>query len=140
MIATKKYEGFVFFVFESGKIAKVALEAYATKTNRKKLTGAYSDKEKLAAIVYAENDETDILLRSSSGRMLLFRSSELTTKTSRNTQGVAVMKLKKGHRVISAEVYEEGMLSNSERYRSKTFPTMGQLPKAGDAGEQISFS
>ncbi len=140
MIATKKYEGFVFFVFESGKIAKVALEAYATKTNRKKLTGAYSDKEKLAAIVYAENDETDILLRSSSGRMLLFRSSELTTKTSRNTQGVAVMKLKKGHRVISAEVYEEGMLSSSERYRSKTFPTMGQLPKAGDAGEQISFS
>lgn len=140
MIATKKYEGFVFFVFESGKIAKVALEAYATKTNRKKLTGAYSDKEKLAAVVYAENDETDILLRSSSGRMLLFRSSELTTKTSRNTQGVAVMKLKKGHRVISAEVYEEGMLSNSERYRSKTFPTMGQLPKAGDAGEQISFS
>ena len=140
MIATKKYEGFVFFVFESGKIAKVALEAYATKTNRKKLTGAYSDKEKLAAICYVPDDETDILLRSSSGRMLLFRSSELTTKTSRNTQGVAVMKLKKGHRVISAEVYEEGMLSNSERYRSKTFPTMGQLPKAGDAGEQISFS
>ncbi len=139
MIPTKDYKGHVFFFFENGKAAKVTLEAYATKTNRKKLTGAYSDKDKLAAIVYVQDDDTDILLRSSSGRMLIFRASDLMTKTSRNTQGVALMKLKKGHRVISAAVYEEGMLKTPEHYRAKTIPSMGQLPRTDETGEQISF-
>ncbi len=139
MIPTKDYTGFVFFVFENGKIAKVPLESYATKTNRKKLTGAYSDKEKLAAIVYVKNDDTDIILRSSSGRILLFKSSDLMAKTSRSTQGVAVMKLKKGHRIVSAEVYEESMLANPDRYRAKTIPASGQLPRPDESGEQITF-
>ena len=139
MIPTKDYTGFVFFVFENGKIAKVPLESYATKTNRKKLTGAYSDKEKLAAIVYVKNDDTDIILRSSSGRILLFKSSDLMAKTSRSTQGVAVMKLKRGHRIVSAEVYEESMLANPDRYRAKTIPASGQLPRPDESGEQITF-
>ncbi len=139
MIATKDYHGYVYFFFENGKAAKVPLEAYATKTNRKKLTGAYSDKDPLAAVVYAEDDNAEILLKSSSGRMLLFKGSELLAKTSRNTQGVAVMKLKKGHRVISAEVYREDMFKNPDRYRAKTLPSMGQLPRSEDTGEQISF-
>ena len=115
MIPTKDYKGSIFFFFESGKCAKISLEAYATKTNRKKLTGAYSDKEKLAAILYVENDDSDIFVRASSGRRLIFRSSELMAKNTRSAQGVALMKLKKGHRIISAEIYEDGMLSDPER-------------------------
>ena len=61
------------------------------------------------------------------------------TKTSRNTQGVALMKLKKGHRVMSAEVYREGMLGVPDRYRAKTIPAMGQLPRTDETGEQMSF-
>ncbi len=139
MISTKDYKGFVFFFFENGKAAKVSLDAYATKTNRKKLTGAYSDKDKLAAILFAEDDNSEILLRSSSGRMLLFKASDLMTKTSRTTQGVALMKLKKGHRVISAAIYKEGMLSDPDRYRVKTIPSTGQLPRSDEGGEQITF-
>ena len=139
MIPTKDYKGSIFFFFESGKCAKISLEAYATKTNRKKLTGAYSDKEKLAAILYVENDDSDIFVRASSGRRLVFRSSELMAKNTRSAQGVALMKLKKGHRIISAEIYEDGMLSDPERYRAKTLPSQGQLPRSDESGEQISF-
>ena len=115
------------------------MESYATKTNRKKLTGAYSDKDKLAAIVYAENDECEIMVKSSSGRILIFKSTDLLAKTSRNTQGVALFKLKKGHRIMTAEVYKEGMLSNPDRYRAKTIPSMGQLPRGDESGEQMKF-
>ena len=138
MIPTKDYKGFVFFVFESGKVAKVPLEAYSTKTNRKKLANAYSDKEPLAAICYSPDDECDIVLLSSSGRALIFRSSDLLAKTTRSTQGVAVMKQKKGHRVISAQILTEGMFADPDRYRAKNIPSMGQLPKS-DESEQITF-
>ena len=139
MVPTKDYKGFVLFVFENGKIAKVPLSAYFTKTNRKRLTGAYSDKERLASAVYVENDDTDIVLRSSSGRILIIKSSDLLAKTSRNTQGVAVMKLRKGHRIVYAKVYNESMLRNPEKYRAKTIPASGRLPSADEAGEQITF-
>ncbi len=139
MVPTKDYKGFVLFVFENGKIAKVPLSAYFTKTNRKRLTGAYSDKERLASAVYVENDDTDIVLRSSSGRILIIKSSDLLAKTSRNTQGVAVMKLRKGHRIVYAEVYNESMLRNPEKYRAKTIPASGRVPSADESGEQITF-
>ena len=126
-------------MFENGKIAKVPLSAYFTKTNRKRLTGAYSDKERLASAVYVENDDTDIVLRSSSGRILIIKSSDLLAKTSRNTQGVAVMKLRKGHRIVYAEVYNESMLRNPEKYRAKTIPASGRVPSADESGEQITF-
>lgn len=140
MIATKDYGGYVFFFYENGKAAKVPLESYATKTNRKKLTGAYSDKDKLAAICYVPNDECEILIKSSSGRMLLLKSGDILAKTSRTTQGVAVIKLKKGYKVMSACLYEESMLSKPERYRAKTIPSAGQLPRADEVGEQITFN
>ena len=139
MIPTKDYKGYVFFFFENGKTAKVPLESYATKTNRKKLTGAYSDKDKLGAVVYAESDECEIMVKSSSGRILIFKSSDLLAKTSRNTQGVALFKLKKGHRVMTAEVYKEGMLSSPDRYRAKSIPSMGQLPRGDESGEQMKL-
>ncbi len=138
MISTKDYKGYVFFVFESGKVAKVALEAYATKTNRKKLTGAYSEKERLAAICYAPDDESEIVLISSSGRALIFKAGDLLTKSTRSTQGVAVMKQRKGHRVISARIFTDGVISDPERYRAKVLPSAGQLPKSSEA-EQMTF-
>ncbi len=140
MIPTKEYKGYVFFFFENGKAAKVPLESYATKTNRKKLTGAYSDKDKLAAILYVEDDESEIMVKSSAGRIMIFKSSDLLAKTSRNTQGVALFKLSKGHRIMTADVYKEGMLRNPDRYRAKSVPSAGQFPRGDEDGEQMKFN
>lgn len=137
MLPTKDYKGYVIFVFSGGKVAKVPLEAYATKQNRKKLTGAYSDKDKLAAVVFTETEGEDIVLLSSSGRALVVNTGELLAKTTRSTQGVQVMKLKKGHRVISARLLSDELIKNPERYRAKTLPSMGQLPKSDD--EQLTL-
>ena len=140
MIPTKDYKGYVFFFFENGKAAKVPLESYATKTNRRKLTGAYCDKDKLAGILYVEDDENEIMVRSSSGRVMIFKSSDLLAKTSRNTQGVALFKLSKGHRIMSVNIYKDGMLKNPERYRAKSIPSAGQLPRGDEDGEQMTFN
>ena len=137
MIPTRDYSGYVIFVFESGKVAKIPLESYATKNNRKKLTGAYSEKERLAAICFAPDDESDIVLVSTSGRALVFRASDILAKTSRTAQGVNVMKQKKGHRVISARLLSEGVLTDSERYRAKSLPSTGQLPRSSEAEQMM---
>ncbi len=140
MLATTDYSGYVFFFFENGKVAKVSLKAYETKTNRKKLTGAYSDKEKLSAIVFVNDEDSEILMRSSSGRALLLHTGAIASKTTRNTQGVAVFKQRKGHRLISAELYHEGMLQTPQRYRTKSIPSSGALPTAEELeGEQLEL-
>ena len=140
MLATTDYSGYVFFFFENGKVAKVSLKAYETKTNRKKLTGAYSDKEKLSAIVFVNDEDSEILMRSSSGRALLLHTGAIASKTTRNTQGVAVFKQRKGHRLISAELYHEGMLQTPQRYRTKSIPSSGALPTAEElGGEQLEL-
>lgn len=138
MIVTKDYKGIILFAFENGKVAKVPLESYATKTNRKKLTGAYSDKSELAGIGFTD-EECQYVLTSSAGRMLLFHSSTINLKTSRSTQGVAVMKLKKGHRVMSIEKYVEGTFAKPSRYRTKTLPAIGALPSEEDNSQQLSI-
>ncbi len=137
MIVTKDYEGFMLFGFENGKLAKVPLGAYATKTNRKKLTGAYSDKSPLADIMFISED-CDIVMTSTSGRMLLLHSGSIPLKSTRNTQGVAAMKLKKGHVLMKLEAYEEGRFVNPKRYRSKTLPTLGALP-SGEEAESLQL-
>ena len=137
MLVTKDYSGFVLFAFKNGKVAKVPLVSYETKTNRRKLTGAYSDKEELSEILFLEED-CDIVLTSSSGRMLLVHSGSIPLKTTRTTQGVAVMKLKKGHFVFRMEKYTQGRFKNDKRYRSKTLPTLGALPNGEDA-EQLEL-
>ncbi|HIS68598.1 MAG TPA: topoisomerase IV [Candidatus Gallacutalibacter stercoravium] len=139
MAVTKAYEGCMLFVFENGKVAKVEMNAYATKTNRKKLLNAYSDKAPLAAAFYAQEDG-EYLLTSSAGRMLLVHSGAIAAKSTKNTQGVAVMTLKRGHRVLHAEAYREGMLSKPNRHRTKTLPAAGMLPAADEtAGEQLKL-
>ena len=138
MIVTKDYAGFILFGFENGKLAKVPLNVYATKTNRKKLANAYSDKAPLADILFI-NEDCDIVMTSTSGRMLLLHSGSIPLKTTRNTQGVAAMRLKKGHILMKLEKYEEGRFVNPKRYRSKTLPTLGALP-SGEEAENLQLN
>ncbi len=138
MIATKDYKGIVLFAFENGKIAKVPLDSYATKTNRKKLTGAYSDKSPLVGILYIpeEFENRDVLLKSSLGRALVLDHNKVTLKTTRSTQGVAVMRLKKGERLFSVERYKDGTFANLNRYRVNSMPTFGKEIIGDDKGEE----
>ena len=139
MAVTYQYDGFMLFFFENGKVAKVEMSAYQTKQNRKKLLNAYSDKSPLAAALYVKEDR-EVLLTASSGRMLLFHTGLIAPKTTKNTQGVQAMNLKKGQRLMSARLYEEGMLQNPNRYK-KSLPALGALPEAGEnAGEQLKLS
>lgn len=139
MVVTKDYKGMLLFAFENGKAAKVPLESYATKTNRKKLTGAYSDKSPLVGLLYMPKDE-EILFKASSGNMLLVHTGALTLKTTRSTQGVAVLKPKKGHRLFSIERYKVGTFTNPKRYRTSSLPARGALPVNEDTqNEQLSL-
>ena len=135
MVATKDYKGILLFGFENGKAAKVPLEVYATKTNRKKLTGAYSDKCPLAGMLMLTEDG-EVLFKSSSGRMLLVHTGALAIKTTRSTQGVAVMKLKKGHRLFELQPYLEGTFVKPQRYRTKSLPALGALPTNDDLKDE----
>ena len=138
MAVTHEYDGYMLFFFENGKVAKVELSAYQTKQNRKKLLNAYSDKSPLAAALQIRED-CEVLLTASSGRMLLFHTGLIQPKTTKNTQGVQAMNLKKGQRLLRAQVYQEGMLQNPNRYK-KNLPALGALPEAGDtAGEQMEL-
>ena len=137
LVDAKDFSGFVLFVFENGKAAKVELSAYQTKTNRKKLLNAYSDKSPLAAVLYLPEDR-EVMLTASSGRMLLFHTGVIAPKATKNTQGVQAMNLKKGQRVMGARFFEEGMVQHPNRYK-KNLPALGALPEAGDAGEQLKL-
>ena len=139
MVVTKDYKGMLLFAFENGKAAKVPLESYATKTNRKKLTGAYSDKSPLVGLLYMPEDE-EVLFKASSGNMLLVHTGALALKTTRSTQGVAVLKPKKGHRLFSIERYKDGTFTNPKRYRTSSLPARGALPVNEDTkDEQLSL-
>ncbi len=136
MAVTHEYEGYMLFFFENGKVAKVEMSAYQTKQNRKKLVNAYSDKSPLAGALYVKED-CQVLMTASSGRMLLFHTGVIQPKTTKNTQGVQAMNLKKGQRVIRVQVYQEGMLKNPARY-TKSLPALGAMPDAAEtAGEQM---
>ncbi len=139
MIQTKDYSGHVFFFFESGKVAKVPLQSYQTKTNRKKLTTAYSDKEPLVAVCFAAAENDRFIVETSSGRMMILQSDMLLPKTSRSTQGVAVVKLKKGHRIQKVIPYT-GTILHEEKYIPKALPSSGFILKPEDVGaEQMTF-
>ncbi|MCI6653212.1 MAG: DNA topoisomerase (ATP-hydrolyzing) subunit A [Ruminococcus sp.] len=139
MIVTKDYKGILVFGFENGKIAKVPLEAYYTKTNRKKLVNAYSDKSPLTDVIFIEEDR-EVMLKSSGGRVLLVHTGAINLKTSKNTLGVAVMRMKKGQYLESMEIYPEDLFSKPTRYRTKTFPALGAFLTEEDSGnEQLTI-
>ncbi len=138
MINTNDYSGYVLFVFLNGKAAKVPLSAYQTKTNRKRLANAYSDKSQLVAM-FSDSEEREYVITSSSQRKLLFNSAMLSLKATKSTQGVAVMTLRKNAIVEAAEAYREGMLSNPHRYRAKNLPAAGAIVRSEDIGEQLTL-
>ncbi len=129
------YKGFCLFFFENGKVAKVPLSAYETKTNRRKLTGAYSDKSPLVKVMGMEADE-QVALYSTDGRAAIFTTAQLLPKTTRNTQGVAVMSLKKKAVLKDAVLLSESGIVNESRYRSKTIPSAGSLLKEEDSPDK----
>ena len=129
------YKGFVLFFFENGKAAKVPLSAYETKTNRKKLTGAYSDKSPLVKVLALDAD-AQMALYSTDGRAAIFSTAQLLPKTTRNTQGVAVMTLKKKAALKDAVLLEGSGIVNENRYRTKTIPSAGALLKEEDSPDK----
>ena len=129
------YKGFVLFFFENGKAAKVPLSAYETKTNRKKLTGAYSDKSPLVKALALDTDE-QMVVYSTDGRAAIFSTAQLNPKTTRNTQGVAVLSLKKKAVLSDAVLLADSGIVNQSRYRTKTIPSAGALLKEEDSAEK----
>ena len=128
MVATKDYSGFMLFVFDNGRIAKVPLSSYETKTNRKKLIKAYCGKFNLHSVFHFRED-CDIILKSTSGRMLILNTGSIPLKTAKDNGGIAVMTQKKGQRVYSVKTYKAGRLDNEHRYRTKNLPAMGSMPQ-----------
>lgn len=128
MITTNDYMGMVLFVYENGKAAKVPLSAYSTKTNRKKLTNACSDKSPLVGVFFLA-EERDLLLRSSGNRALLCSTEQIPEKSTRSTQGVQVMNLKVKQIITHAEFPEGEQLAQLESYRVKNIPVAGKLAK-----------
>lgn len=126
MVLTKQYEGFMMFFFENGKCAKVSLSSYATKTNRKKLIKAYSDKSPLVGMVYMK-DEGQIVLETTGGRCLVVDTAAIATKAMKDTQGVACMTVKKNQKLSVVREYTEGEFVKASRYKSKNLPSAGAI-------------
>ena len=134
IICPGDYRKNLLLFFENGKVARLDLESYETKTNRKKLINAYSDKSPLAA-VYMISEEIDMAAFASDGRAMVFNTTLLQLKTSRTTQGVAVMSLKKNSKLVSAAPLSETVIKNVSRYRVRSLPAAGALLKEDDRGE-----
>ena len=135
MVAPGDYKRQLLLVFENGKAARLECSAYETKTNRKKLVNAYSDKSPLAAVIPLDG-ETDIACYSSDDRALVFNTSLLQTKTSRTTQGVGVMSLKAKRALVRAVPVSEIQIKNISRYRVRSLPAAGAVLKPEDREEQ----
>ncbi len=127
------YQGVMVFVFENGKVAKVELSAYATKSNRRKLTGAYSDKSPLKA-AFLLREENQIVLYSTDGRALIFSTAQLLSRNSRDTGGNYVLSLKRNALIHRAALLQESEIVNQSRYRAKALPAAGALLKEEDLG------
>ncbi len=139
LVLPRDYSGHVLFFFENGKCARVSLSAYATTSNRRKLTGAYSDKSPLAALVPLTEDR-ELALISTEPRALLLHTALLAPKTTRATQGVAVMNMKPRYHLDRVCTPEESGITNLARYRVRSIPAAGALLREEDQGrEQMSL-
>ena len=129
------YTAHILFCFENGKVARVPLSAYQTQSNRRRLTGAYSDKSPLVGCLLV-TEEQEYVLISTEGRAVIFNSAALAPKTTRATQGVGVMTLKPKWRVAAAKSLAGSGIVNISRYRSRSLPVVGALLKPEDKGEE----
>ena len=125
--------------YGNGKVARLELSAYATKTNRRRLTGAASDKSPLVRVLRLD-EEQEIALFTSEDRALIFHSGLLQTKTSRSSQGVAVARMKPKYAVTDAQPLAGTQIRDAARYRVRTLPALGALLRDADRGnEQLSL-
>ena len=129
------YAGSLLFFFENGKAARVELKAYQTTSNRRKLTGAYSDKAPLACIRRLDED-CELAVYSNEPRCLIFHTALLAPKTTRSAQGVAVMTLKPKYHLESVRLSDETAITNRTRYRVRAIPAAGALVKEEDSEDQ----
>ncbi|MBQ7294922.1 MAG: topoisomerase IV [Clostridia bacterium] len=132
MVVTNDYQGFMLFLFENGKVAKVNLNSYATKTNRKKLIKAYCDKSPLAAIEYLKED-SQLVIETTGGRCLLLDTAMVSPKAMKDTQGVACITLKKNQKIASLRFYADGEFAKASRYKAKNLPSAGAVLSNEDA-------
>ena len=135
MVLPGDYSGHLLFFFENGKCARVALSAYATTSNRRKLTGAYSDKSPLTALLHLTEDK-ELALISTEPRALLLHTSLLSPKTTRATQGVAVMNMKPRYRLQRVCDFADSGIVNLSRYRVRSIPAAGALLREEDQGRE----
>ncbi|MBQ5739931.1 MAG: topoisomerase IV, partial [Oscillospiraceae bacterium] len=135
MVLPGEYRGNMLFFFENGKAAKVELAAYQTTSNRKRLTGAYSDKSPLKTAMYLPEDR-EIAVYSTEPRALVFNTALLAVKTTRSTQGVGVLTLKKKFTLSHAVTLEESGITNLGRYRGRSLPATGALVREEDSEEK----
>lgn len=138
MAVTTDYKGFMLFFFENGKLAKIYLSAYETKTNRKKLIKAYCEKFPVVNM-FCVTEDKEYVMKSTSGRILLLNTGAIAVKTTKDSMGVSVMTLKKGHRVSSVKEYTDGEFVKPARYRTRTLPAAGATLSADDVGEQLTL-
>ena len=135
MVLPGDYSGALIFFFENGKAARVELAAYATTSNRRKLTSAYSDKSPLVDLLYLKEDR-ELVLYSNEVRVLIFNTALLSPKSTRTIQGVQVMTLKPKRALAEVKTLEESSIVNTARYRCRSLPAAGALLKEED-GEQM---
>lgn len=139
VIAAGDYSGYVLFVFENGKVAKVDLASYETKTNRKKLINAYSDSSALIKILFLDSDK-DIVLYTTDGKAVVVNTCLMQSKSSKSTLGVNVVSARKGRKVYRAEFLDDSSISDVQRYRAKNIPSAGAAIRSEDTEEkQISL-
>ncbi len=138
MVVTLDYSGCVMFVFKNGKAAKVPLSSYETKTNRKMLSGAYSDKSPLVEILPV-GEGAEVMMRSTNGRAIIFNSGMILPKPTRNTQGVQVMTLKAKSDVESAYIITPEKAKELSKYRTKTLPAAGPFAKDIEDPDQFTL-
>ena len=132
MTETHDYSGYMIFVFDNGRISKVPLSSYQTKTNRKKLIKAYCEKFTLHTVLFIKED-TELLLKSSNGRMLIVNTAQIPSKSTKDNGGISVMTQKKGQRISEAVLYTKGDLEGDHRYRTRNLPAAGSKPPVGTA-------
>ncbi|MBQ8622995.1 MAG: topoisomerase IV [Oscillospiraceae bacterium] len=138
MVVTLDYSGCVLFVFKNGKAAKVPLSSYETKTNRKMLSGAYSDKSPLVEILPI-GEGAEVMMRSTNGRAIIFNSGMILPKPTRNTQGVQVMTLKAKSDVESAYIISAEKAKELSKFRTKTLPAAGPFAKDIEDPDQFTL-
>lgn len=139
MVPTVDYQGYMIFVFENGKAAKVPLKAYETKTNRKKLANAYGSKSKLIEAFFI-TDDVNLMLKSSNNRVIIFNTGMLLPKASRDTIGVQALTLKSKNTLEKAFIVDDETLKTMSKFKTKNIPAAGSFAKDMEDPDQLQLT